>query len=122
MSPTQKPKLTLYHNAGCSKCRATHEILKSSGREFAVVEYLSTPPTPETLDRLLQQLEMQPDEITRTHEDRYEELGLDRTPPKSRAEWLKLLSENPILIERPIVSDGTRAVIGRPPENVRKLL
>lgn len=115
-------KLTIYHNASCSKSRGTFEILETSGTDFEVVEYLKNPPDTATLDRLVTMLGMQPEQIVRTHEDVYEELGLDRNPPGTRAEWLEVLVKHPILIERPIVTDGKRAVIGRPPENVRKLL
>lgn len=114
--------LTLYHNGQCSKSRATLELIRKSGAELEVVEYLSTPPSPETLDQLLKMLGLEPEAIVRKHEDEFAELGLDRNPPKTRAEWLKILCANPILIERPIVTDGTRAVIGRPPENVLSLL
>lgn len=114
--------LTIYHNPRCSKSRAALERIRAAGAEHRVVEYLKTPPTVEELDQVLRLLGVEPAQVTRTHEDVWAELGLDRTPPPTREAWLKVLVEHPILIERPIVTDGARAVIGRPPENVEALL
>ena len=116
------PKLTLFHNSQCSKSRAALALLEQSGREFEVVAYLDTPPTAALLDRLLTQLGMGPEQLVRRGEDLYEELGLEKNPPASRSEWIELLINHPVLIERPIVTDGTRTVVGRPPENVKALL
>ena len=118
-----KKKLTLYHNGGCSKSRAVLELLRNRpGIELEVIEYLTQPPTPAILDQLLNRLGLEPQDIVRAHEDEYEALGLDRTPPNSRAKWLEVLTCHPILIERPILTDGTRAVIGRPPERALELV
>lgn len=116
------PKLTLFHNSQCSKSRAALALLEQSGREFEVVAYLDMPPTAALLDRLLTQLGMGPEQLVRRGEDLYEELGLEKNPPASRSEWIELLINHPVLIERPIVTDGTRTVVGRPPENVKALL
>lgn len=111
-------KLTLFFNDACSKCRATIALVEKSGHPFEIVEYLKTPPSAETL----KSLGLSPDRIARKGEPRFRELGLDTNPPVSEDGWWKILSENPILIERPILWDGKRAVIGRPPENVLPLL
>jgi len=113
--------LTIYHNGDCSKSRATLSLIEASGKPFQIINYLETPPTPETLDRLLTLLGKAPEDIVRSHEDRYEELALALEPPSDRRGWIEVLCQNPILIERPIVTDGIRAVVGRPPENVLKL-
>ena len=119
---TRKP-LTIYHNPRCSKSRAALELLQESGATYSVVEYLISPPDEAALERLLEQLGKEPHEIARKGEDRYRELKLaERGPGMSRKEWIKILCANPILIERPIVTDGKRAVIGRPPESVAVLL
>lgn len=115
-------KFVLYHNSRCSKSREVLSILEKSKVPFEVVAYLETPPDEITLDILLKQLGKEPSEIVRKGEDEYEELKLASNPPKSRKEWIKILIQHPILIERPIVTDGKRAVIGRPPENVKILL
>lgn len=115
-------KVVIYHNCKCSKSRATLDIVQKSGVEFSIVNYLETPPSADEVLVLCMQLGMRPAQLVRTGEDRYEELGLDKNPPATDKAWAQILSDNPILIERPIVTDGERAVIGRPPEKVLQLL
>lgn len=115
-------KFTIYHNPQCSKCRSSLDLLIEARQDVQVVEYLKTPPTTSELDRLLKMLGIEPADFVRKREDRYQELNLEKNPPASREAWLKVLVENPILIERPIVTDGERAVLGRPPEKVEKFL
>jgi arsenate reductase len=112
---------TIYHNPRCSKSREALALLAEGGATARVVEYLKAPPTEAELDALLTKLGVEPAAIVRTGEDRYAELGL-KGKDLSRAEWVKVLAANPILIERPIVVVGDRAVIGRPPERVKDLL
>ena len=114
--------LTIWHNPRCSKSRETLALIENAGHDVTVVNYLETPPTPTQLKKLLDQLGLTPEAITRTKEPRYAELGLKEKPPKTVQEWVTVLSENPVLIERPIVTNGKKAVLGRPPENVRALL
>ena len=114
--------LILYHNSRCSKSRAVFEILEKSKTPFEVVEYLKTPLSEKKLDQLLTLLKMEPSEIVRMGEDEYESLRLKANPPKDRSAWIKVLVQNPILIERPIVSNGVSAVVGRPPEKVTEWL
>ncbi len=110
--------VTIYHNPRCSKSRSALALLGDGAR---VVRYLETPPTAVELDGLLLKLGLAPAAIVRTGEDRYAELGL-KGRALSRQEWLEILAANPILIERPIVVVGDRAVIARPPERVRELI
>ncbi|NET38567.1 MAG: arsenate reductase (glutaredoxin) [Cyanothece sp. SIO1E1] len=112
----------LFHNPRCSKSRATKQILEDRSIETAVIEYLKEPPSPDDLDALCDKLGVEPQEIIRSKEKRFKELGLSLKDERPRTEWLKILSENPILIERPIFVKGNQAVIGRPPENVMALL
>jgi arsenate reductase len=114
--------LRIYHNPACSKSRATLALIEQAGVAHEVVEYLRTPPAPDELDRVLRLLGLEPAQVARTHEDRFSELGLDANPPATRAAWLDVLCQHPVLLERPIVTDGARAVLGRPPENVKALL
>lgn len=114
--------MKIYHNPRCSKSRQTLAILEEAGVPLEVVEYLKTPPTAAELDRICTALGVEPQEIVRRGEARFHELGLDARDGASRDEWLTLLAENPILIERPIVVKGSRAVLGRPPERARDLL
>lgn len=113
--------VTIYHNPRCSKSRQTLQLLREQGVEPEIIEYLKTPPDEATLTRILEQLGLSAHELTRTGESLYKELGLDQNPP-SDAQMLRVLVENPKLIERPIVVTPQAAAIGRPPENVLKLL
>ncbi len=113
---------TIYHNPKCSKSRQTLALLQEHGIEPQIIEYLKTPPTVKTLASLCELLQKQPQAIIRTKEKCFHELGLTITDQKSPQQWLQILADNPILIERPIVVKGNKAVIGRPPENVLTLL
>lgn len=113
--------MKIYHNPRCSKSRQTLQLIEAAGIAPDVVEYLKTPPTAPELDHVLTLLGMQPENLMRKKEAVYQELGLtDKT--LSRDETIQIMIDNPQLIERPIVVRGDRAVIGRPPENVKKLL
>jgi len=120
MNPTRK--ITLYHNSECSKSNEVLKILEDANIEFDLVEYVDDPPSVETLDSLLKQLKMEPKDLVRRGEEEYTMLKLGLQPPQSRDAWLKIFHQFPILIERPIVSDGRTAVIGRPPQKVRDWL
>ena len=97
-------------------------ILESSNVPFEAIEYLKTPPTEVVLDSLLKQLKMEPEQLVRKREDEFLDLESSGKLPQNRSEWIRLMIQYPILIERPIVSDGSTAVIGRPPENVSEWL
>lgn len=113
--------VTIYHNPRCSKSRGSVALLRDNGIEPTVVEYLENPPDAETLERLLQMLAMEPRDLMRKGEKEYKALGLD-DPALDRAALIRAMVENPLLIERPIVVKGERAVIGRPPERLLELL
>ena len=87
-----------------------------------MVRYLDMPPSLEELGRICDLLGVEPQALVRSKEKLFRELGLSLTDDRSRQEWLRILADNPRLIERPIVVRGDRAVIGRPPENVLDLL
>lgn len=110
----------IYHNPRCRKSRETLEILKSNKIDPEIVLYLKNPPTPKELKLLLAKLDMKPIDVIRKEEREYKEKyrGMDF----NEDEWLKVLHENPKLIQRPIVVKGSKAVMGRPPENVNDLL
>lgn len=113
---------TLYHNPRCSKSRQTLELLQSKGIEPEVVLYLQNPPTVVELEKIVQQLRVRVTDIVRFQEDRAEELGLKAGDKRSVRQWCKLIAENPILLERPIVVHKNKARIGRPPEHVLEIL
>jgi arsenate reductase len=113
--------ITIYHHPRCSKSRETLELIKARGLVPQIVEYLQHPPTESELDAILHKLSVEPEDIIRTKEDVYDRLGL-KSKSLSRAEMIRVLVQNPVLIERPIVVNGDRAAIGRPPENVLEIL
>ncbi len=112
---------TIYHNPRCSKSRQTLELLRTHGIEPDVVEYLKTPPSFDTLKTLVTMLGLEPRQLIRKGEPEYKTLGLD-DPTLSDDALIRAMAEHPVLIERPIVVTGTRARLGRPPENVLEIL
>jgi arsenate reductase (glutaredoxin) len=113
--------VTIYHNPRCSKSRATMKILEEKGIQPEIIEYLETPPDAATLDDFLGKLGMEPRDLMRRSEAPYNELNL-KDSAKSRDELLAAMVENPVLIERPIVVNGEKIALGRPPENVLDIL
>ncbi|MBK8817146.1 MAG: arsenate reductase (glutaredoxin) [Methylococcaceae bacterium] len=111
----------IYHNPRCTKSRQTLQLLKDRGVEPEIIEYLKTPPSVEELTVILNKLGMQPRDLIRKQEAEYKSNGLDNKEVDNDC-ILRVMVENPILIERPIVVTDTKAVIGRPPENVLDLL
>lgn len=108
---------TIYHNPRCSKSRATLKLLQEKGVDLEIVAYLKTPPSASELKSVLQKLGVGAREIMRKKEPPYKQLDLGRDDLSEDA-LIEALVENPILIERPIVVNGNRAAIGRPPETV----
>jgi len=113
--------ITIYHNPRCSKSRAMLKMLEEKGIQPTIIEYLETPPDAATLDGFLGKLGMEPRQLMRKGETPYKELNLaDET--KDRAALIAAMVANPILIERPIVVNGEKIALGRPPENVLGIL
>jgi len=112
--------LTIYHNPRCSKSRATLALLQERGLEPGIVEYLNTPPSAEELARILSLLGKAPAELMRKGENEYKEHFKGRE--MSDARTIELMVQHPKVIERPIVVNGDRAAVGRPPEAVLDIL
>jgi len=112
----------IYHNPRCSKSRATLNLLRESGADVGIVEYLKTPPTAAELDEICTKLGIEPTALIRSKEKLFSELGLSLRDQRSRDEWLNIMVKHPKLIERPIVLIGGKAVVGRPPKNVFDIL
>lgn len=112
--------LKIYHNTRCSTSRNVCDLLKKKKVKTEVVEYLKTPPAQKELKELLQLLGMKASELVRTKESLYKEKVEGKKI--TQAQWLKILAENPILIERPIIVKGDKAIIGRPPEKVLEFI
>ena len=114
-------EVTIYHNPRCSKSRQTLELLGERGISPKIVRYLDTPPDAATIAGLLDMLGLEPRDLMRRKEAPYRELGL-ADESVSRADLIRAMADNPILIERPIVVSGAKAAIGRPPESVLDVL
>lgn len=114
-------KVTIFHNPRCSKSRGALQILRGEGIEPEVVEYLQMPPSTKDLAHILEILGCEPRDLMRKGEKEYKDLHLD-DPKLTATQLVEAMVEHPILIERPIVVRGNRAVVGRPPERVRELL
>jgi arsenate reductase len=104
-------KLTIYHNPRCSKSRETLAILTEKGIKTDVVEYLKTPLTKKLLKNLLMKLNMKPIDIIRTNEDVFKQKFKGKNFTDD--EWIQILIENPVLLQRPIVVSEYKAEIMR---------
>jgi arsenate reductase len=118
--PADAATILLLHNPRCSKSRAVKEILETGGVEFVCRHYLDDPLSRDELEDLARRLSRPPREWLRTGEPAYGEAGLSADADAGRI--LEAMVAHPILMERPIVVRGERALVGRPPECVGELL
>lgn len=106
--------IKIYHNPRCKKSREGLKYLQNLGVGFEVIEYLKESLSVDELKEILKKLDKKPDEIIRQQEDYYKkEL---KNKQFTDEEWLIILTENPSLIQRPIVVGKYKAVIAQPPE------
>ena len=112
--------IQIYHNPRCGKSRSALKILDEKGLSFDTILYLKEPPTFDELKEVLSKLSMKPEALLRKGEAIYKEQYKGKS--LSDDEWITAMVENPILIERPIVISGDKAVVGRPPEKVLEIL
>lgn len=110
----------IYHNPRCGKSRNTLAILNEKGVNVEIVEYLKEPPSRNELKNVITKLGIKPIELIRKGEEVFKSNYKDKN--LSDDEWIDAMIENPILIERPIVIKGDKAIIGRPPEKVLELI
>ncbi len=113
--------VTIYHNPQCAKSRATLKLLEDRGLKPRVVEYLKTPPSETELRCLLELLDLSPRALLRTKEPEYKQAGLDNLELPD-TQIIRAMIKFPKLIERPIVVSDKKAALGRPPENILKIL
>ncbi|MDO7653472.1 MAG: arsenate reductase (glutaredoxin) [Porticoccus sp.] len=113
--------ISIYHNPRCSKSRQTLALLEERDIDPEIVLYLETPPSAETLSDVLQKLGISPRQLLRKGEDAYKENNLSDTS-LSDQQLIAAMVANPKLIERPIVINGNKAALGRPPEQVLDIL
>ena len=113
--------LTIYHNPRCSKSRQTLALIEAAGQTPAIVKYLDDPLTESDIKILLERLGLSSArEMMRTGESAYKDMNLASVTDEYAL--IRAMASVPKLIERPIVDNGTKAVIGRPPEAVQALL
>lgn len=113
-------EVTIYHNPRCSKSRQALSLLESKGNKPIVVEYLKTPLTTEQLSQIINELNIKPIDLVRKNESIWKENYKGRE--LSDDELVEAMISNPKLIERPIVTSSKGTVVGRPPENVLRVL
>jgi arsenate reductase len=111
--------LTIYHNPRCTKSRETLALLEQRGHKPRVIEYLKTPPSAMELKNIARMLGMSVREFVRTADAR--DAGIDPVELDEK-DLIAAMVRNPAVIERPIVVNNGKAAIGRPPENVLKIL
>ena len=112
--------IDIYHNNRWRKSRETLQLLRDNGYEPKVIEYLKTPPDVNELNNICKKLSKRPKDIIRKGEKEYKLLKIDKIDRDN--DLIKAMVKHPKLIERPIVIRGKKGIIGRPPENVLKLL
>ncbi len=112
--------IKIYHNNRCSKSRNGLKLLQESGKDFEVINYLEDIPSKETLQEIINLLDIKPIELVRKNEAIWKEQykGKDLTDD----EVITAMIDNPKLIERPIVVNENKAVIGRPTENILNII
>jgi arsenate reductase len=112
--------IKIYHNPRCSKSRQGVQVLENSGKEFQILKYLENVPTEKELKSIINLLDITPIQLVRITEKIWKEefKGKELTD----IEIIKAMIANPKLIERPIVINNKKAVIGRPPENILSII
>jgi len=113
--------ITIYHNPRCSKSRQTLELLRAHGHEPHIIRYLESPPSVADLQHILSGLGVKARDLMRRNERLYTELGLGNES-LTEQELLVAINQNPSLLERPVVVNGKRVAVGRPPELVLEII
>ncbi|QIL84147.1 arsenate reductase (glutaredoxin) [Diaphorobacter sp. HDW4A] len=121
LPPFSPNSFTIYHNARCSNSRGALAILREHGIEPQIIDYIAEPLSVEQLETLIQKLGMPVRDVMRAKEDIYKTLKLD-TETVTDAQLLEAIVAHPVLLNRPIVVHGQRALLCRPPEQVLQFL
>lgn len=122
MSKPGASDVEIFHNPSCSKSRGALQILEERGIDANVVRYLDTPPDRATLERILDAIDGDAQELVRTDDDKFKQLGVPKREVATRDQVIELLLAHPEVMQRPVVFVGDRAVIARPSERVLELL
>ena len=112
--------IKIYHNNRCSKSRCGLKILENSGKDFEIIKYLENVPTKKDLKSLIKMLNIEPIDLVRKNEAIWKSdfKGKDL----KREQVINAMLDNPKLIERPIIVNGNKAVVGRPPELILDII
>ncbi len=113
--------VTIWHNPRCATSRRVLQMIRNKGIEPHIVEYLKTPPSAKELKAVLAKLKIAARDLLRKKEPAYRKDGLD-DEKLSDAAAIRAMTDNPVLIERPVVLAGRRAVLARPPERVFEVI
>jgi arsenate reductase len=114
--------LTVYVHPRCSKSRALLQLLDARQARFGTVNYLEKPPEAGTIGDLVDMLDGEPADLVRVDDPAFTELGFSPADVDDRDGVVAVLVAHPELMQRPVVCDGTRAVVARPAERVHPLL
>ena len=112
--------ITIYHNPRCRKSREGLAIVEASGQDFEIVKYLDDPLTADALAAIISKLGIAPIDLVRKNEAIWKSDYKGKT--MSDAQIIDAMLQHPKLIERPIVINNTKAVVGRPPETINTIL
>ena len=112
--------IKIYHNNRCQKSRLGVKLLEKMGCNFEIVNYLINPITKKTLKTIIKALDMQPIDLVRTNEALWKSEFKGKT--LSDDEIINAMLSYPKLIERPIVTNGNKAVVGRPTERIQEIV
>tara|TARA_Y100001970_G_C13852602_1_gene660057 strand:- start:148 stop:501 length:354 start_codon:yes stop_codon:yes gene_type:complete len=114
-------EVKIYHNPRCSKSRQALQILRDNNINPKIIEYLKTPPQKDEIKNISELLSLRPKEFTRKSEKEFKENNFSEVIDQDD-KIIEAMTRYPKIIERPIIIIGSKAIIGRPPENVLKIL
>lgn len=114
-------KLKYYHNPRCSKSRAGLEYLSNNSIEVDIVEYLNTPIPASEIKEIVKNIDGDVASLIRVKDEAFKEMGIDKSSLNAKT-VANIISKNGKLMERPLLSNGKKVVIGRPVENFKKII
>lgn len=114
-------KITVYEKPTCTTCRKVAKAFSEQGIDFNKVNYYIEPFTKSKLKSLLSKMKMKPSELLRKNDEAYKQLKT-KIEKISEEEILNLMIKNPDLVQRPIVENGDKAILARPPERINEIL
>ncbi|HEY9685067.1 MAG TPA: arsenate reductase family protein [Oculatellaceae cyanobacterium] len=114
-------KIIVYEKPTCTKCREVNKLLKEKGVDFEKINYYDHPISEKKLRELVVKMKINPKDMIRKTESIYKKLQLSKGSPTDD-DLIKLMAKYPDLMQRPIIEKGSKAVLGRPVENVEELL